>query len=620
MRGLVWGVFARIGRVSEGDLDRLTGAVRADASLGPVARQVSGATALAFAPLQPAGREASSDEPVAAEDGIVADAAIYEPPAGGSSPGEVLRTGRYEELGQFNADFALAAWDGGARRLLLARDRFGVRPLFYTVTETLVAFASLPQALVAAGFASDAPDVGQVASGALGNYANDERSFLRDVRRVRPAHVVEIDARTIRSVPYLREKLPPVTRLPFDEAALELRKRIEKAVAIRVPSDGRIASHLSGGLDSSAIAALAARAQDASDPAAPGVPAYCVRSRPTEHDVAQIDEMPYANAVAQRARGVRLVPIEAHDPALAVRAPIHPAFPVPDAGEDDDEERIAADAAARGIGVILAGYGGNQAASHAGRGAFTEFLFRGRFSTLSRELRAHRARTGRNPLVTLGAEVLRHLAPARTFRWLRTSVGGRTAPEDFFPFVSSREARLGAHGNDGLTTRGNRLGTLTGGNIAQSLDYLAVKGARHGVAYAYPLLDPQVVEFALSLPGEYLLRDGEPRALYRAAMADILPEMVLSRPRRIRPDPDVVLRVAETRDEFRDAVESLRGTAAAEVLDLDRLEHLARSLPSPEDVIGETNRLAAEGRQIPPGPARVARLVQIARFLARAQR
>jgi asparagine synthase (glutamine-hydrolysing) len=156
--------------------------------------------------------------------------------------------------------FALALWDDQRRTLHLARDRFGERPLYYATTDDgLLAFASESRALRIAGFGGVSPDPAMVAEMLRQGYVPSGRSIWSDVMGV--PHASRLT---------LRPDEPPMVErwwtapevgpdVADDEAARWLRQELDRAVRDQLEADVPLGTFLSGGIDSTTIAALAAR-------------------------------------------------------------------------------------------------------------------------------------------------------------------------------------------------------------------------------------------------------------------------------------------------------------------------------------------------------------------------
>lgn len=187
--------------------------------------------------------------------------------------GHVLRTGcdtevlphLYERVGDavpeaLRGKFAIAIWDGGRRRALLARDRFGVKPLYIAEVRGLLIFASELKSVLASGLVDPKLDLDAIdAYLSLGFFAGDTTP-LRHVRKLLPAHRAVVEDGGVRIERYY--ELPyPVGDSQASEPELSERllAELEESVRLRLMSDVPLGSMLSGGLDSSVVTALMAR-------------------------------------------------------------------------------------------------------------------------------------------------------------------------------------------------------------------------------------------------------------------------------------------------------------------------------------------------------------------------
>jgi asparagine synthase (glutamine-hydrolysing) len=170
---------------------------------------------------------------------------------------------------RFNGMFAFALWDIRRQRLLLARDRAGEKPLFYAeLPGGGLAFASEPRALRAHPQVGREVDPIGLAHYMTLNYTLGRHTLLRGVRRLPPGHCLSLEAgrspvlrRYWDLAAAFRDKTPFVSAA---DAAEQLLALMDDAVRIRLVSDVPLGAFLSGGVDSSAIAAAMARALPAS--------------------------------------------------------------------------------------------------------------------------------------------------------------------------------------------------------------------------------------------------------------------------------------------------------------------------------------------------------------------
>src|ERR1700674_5395412 len=190
---------------------------------------------------------------------------------------EVLLTA-YEEWGadfllRLNGMFAFALWDGRQRRLLLARDRFGEKPLFYSrLARGGIAFASEAKALFAHPHIHPAVDEDVLRSYIDGHYyESEEPTLFKGVQRLPGGHAMTVDeaGQITRSWRYWTLDLSPAQAVPSStytykegEAVDEFRHLLERSVSMRLRSDVPVGTSLSGGLDSSTVVALVAKMRD----------------------------------------------------------------------------------------------------------------------------------------------------------------------------------------------------------------------------------------------------------------------------------------------------------------------------------------------------------------------
>jgi asparagine synthase (glutamine-hydrolysing) len=165
-------------------------------------------------------------------------------------------------LAQLRGEFAFVLWDATRRRLLAARDRFGVKPLYYTVVGGRLTIASEIKALLAAG-APARWDTESFHDYVHACFAPD-RTLFEGIFQVPPGGLLRADGNGIRVTRYWDLDYPPAAPRaapgPPDRDLLDrIRVRVEEAVRLRLVADVPVGLHLSGGLDSSTVAGVAAR-------------------------------------------------------------------------------------------------------------------------------------------------------------------------------------------------------------------------------------------------------------------------------------------------------------------------------------------------------------------------
>jgi asparagine synthase (glutamine-hydrolysing) len=166
-------------------------------------------------------------------------------------------------LGRLAGMFAFALWDARKERLFLARDRLGVKPLYYYASPDLFLFGSEIRALLAGGLVPRRVDMTGLASYLAFGAIQDPFTIIEGVRSLPPGHTLvweknQFDTRRYWSLGEVASR-PPATDAP-DEAIAAIRGLIQQAVSQRLISDVPIGVFLSGGVDSSSMVAIASEA------------------------------------------------------------------------------------------------------------------------------------------------------------------------------------------------------------------------------------------------------------------------------------------------------------------------------------------------------------------------
>ncbi len=201
----------------------------------------------------------------------------------------------YEEMGagcvnELRGMFAFALYDERKRRLLLARDRLGKKPLHYANRNGRLLFASEIKAILAV-----APELAEIDSSALlqylyFGYVLDPNTAFTPIKKLAPGHLLQFEAGEIRTRMYWDLPEDSTHRPASEEECLEeLEHRLAEAVRLRLRSDVPLGAMLSGGTDSSTVVAMMARAS--SKP----MKTFSIGFRK-----ADFDESPYARLVAQK--------------------------------------------------------------------------------------------------------------------------------------------------------------------------------------------------------------------------------------------------------------------------------------------------------------------------------
>ena len=200
----------------------------------------------------------------------------------------------YEEYGgdmvqHLNGMFAFALWDDKRRRLFIARDRFGEKPLYWGVFDRTLLFASEPKVLLAHPAVRPGLNLNALRRYLSFDYVPAPLSIYEGISKLPAAHTLTLEGGQIKVERYWRlsyQTKQPVPSVP--EAADELRQLLADSVRMRLVSDVPLGILLSGGVDSSVVAALAVRAASET-----------VKTFSISFAESSFDESQYARAVAK---------------------------------------------------------------------------------------------------------------------------------------------------------------------------------------------------------------------------------------------------------------------------------------------------------------------------------
>lgn len=451
-----------------------------------------------------------------------------------------------------NGDFAFAIHDARCGRLLLARDRVGVRPLFHAALPGGgIAFASEAKALLEAPGVTPEPD--PVALGQVFTLWAPlaPRTMFRDIAELPPGHLLEADADGLRITRWWRPDFPYAgdePDIPEGRAAEELRALLEDAVRIRLRADVPVAACLSGGLDSAIVARLAR------DAGAGPLATFSVTFEQPEFDEGAAQRAMAAalgtrhHAVACGTRDIaRLFPrMLRHAERPVLRTAPAPML------------MLAGRVREAGYKVVLTGEGADEV--FAGYDIFREAALRGFCARqprsrlrpllferlypwlpgLQAQAPAYREAFFGAGLDRLDDPLFSHLprfaAAARTRRFLGEELREALAGHDPLDVLRARLPAAFMRWHPLHRAQYIEMTQLLPGYI------LSAQGDRmamaEGVEGRFPFLDPRVIDFAAPLPPRLKLKGLREKHILRQALRGRVPDAVASRPKQPFRAPD----------------------------------------------------------------------------------
>lgn len=468
----------------------------------------------------------------------------------------------YEEWGEaaferLRGMFGIALWDRRTHTLLLARDRAGIKPLYYTQHGDRLYFGSELKSLLAAGAVDVSVDVESLDHYLTFLYTPRDRSIFKNVHKLPPGHLLRWRHGRLEARAYWQIDSRETFRGTSEEAAEHLRFVLADAVRSHMVSDVPLGAFLSGGVDSSAIVGLMAELSDRP-----------VKTFSIGFDEPQYDELEHARVVA------RLFDTEHHEfvvrpDGLAILDGLIEHFDEPFADSSAIPTWYVSEMARRHVTVVLSGDGGDELF-----GGYDRYLPHPRvlrFDRLPLPGR-HRLAGAIWPLMPHGMQgknFLRHVSLDPDARFLDSVALFREDEKNALYTPELRAALRGASALSGFDRQLERFSRLPLHSRMMRLDFetylpedVLTKVDRmsmaHSIESRVPLLDNEVIDFAATLPASLKIRGGRRKHVLKEAMKGLLPATILDRRKQGFGVPLDVWFRGRLRDVFADILGSAR--------------------------------------------------------------
>ncbi|HWE28112.1 MAG TPA: asparagine synthase (glutamine-hydrolyzing) [Polyangia bacterium] len=426
--------------------------------------------------------------------------------------------------------FGVALWNTRTRTLVLARDRFGEKPLFYTELDGRLAFASELKSLLPLPGFRPAIDAEAVRAYVCFGYVPTPGSIFRGVRKLPPGHFLRFVDGNITVKRYFTLTLGPKHALSEADAEEELAHLLDRAVESRLVSDVPFGAFLSGGLDSSVVVALMSRHLQKP-----------VRTFSIGFREAKYNELSDARRVAQHL-GTEHHELVVEPDAVELLTSLVWYLDEPFADSSAVPTYLVAKLARQHVKMVLTGDAGDEA--FAGYDRYLRFLELERVGALK-------------PAAAAATDLVGRVVPGhRGYRLRRIAERLRQPfPDSYLSGVALTRADISdailgpavrgdggghydglagavraAHGLDALDRCvAIDFGSYLPDDILVKLDRMAMANSLEGRA---PFLDPKVVDFAVRLPPELRVQGGRGKHLLRRVAARWLPPDVLRKPKQ----------------------------------------------------------------------------------------
>lgn len=437
----------------------------------------------------------------------------------------------YEEFGADCVDhlrgmFGFALWDSERRSLLLARDRLGIKPLYYGVFDQRLVFASEVKCFLAL------PDVERRVDNLSVEHlftflvTPPTRSIIQGIHKLEPGHVITVrQGETPRPRRYWDIQFQPDERRDEADFAEELRAVLDETVELHMISDVPLGAFLSGGVDSSAVVATMARASDR--------PVKTFSIGFTEQE---FDESHAARAVAKHL-GTEHHELVLEPDVLDVLDDLAWYLDEPFGDSSAIPTYMVSKLAAGEVTVVLSGDGGDEVF-----GGYDKYVVEGRERARDQLPQAVRIALGLAaraiPEGARGRNFARHFALAGPQRYLDAcSLFKRDQRRKLFSPDLSATLGEDPWNHQERLLDDDALDWLSALQYADFHAYLPLDiltkvdrmSMAHSIETRVPLLDHVLVETAARIPSRMKLSDGQTKRVFKRAIADDLPAGILQR-------------------------------------------------------------------------------------------
>ncbi|WP_162456532.1 asparagine synthase (glutamine-hydrolyzing) [Pseudoxanthomonas kalamensis] len=431
---------------------------------------------------------------------------------------------------QLDGMFGVAIWDKRSRELILTRDRFGEKPLYYAHDERRLLFGSELKSLLQSPDCPRDLDNDALRAYLTYGYVPCPYSVFSGVRKLPPAHWLRYRDGRIDLHRYWQPSLSPKTVLDETEAAMELERLLDRAVASRLVSDVPFGAFLSGGLDSSAVVALMARHLDRP------VKTFTIGFREAAYN-----ELDDARRVANHL-GTEHHELVVEPDAVELLYKLVWHFDEPFADSSAVPTFLVSQLARQHVKMVLTGDGGDE--MFGGYDRYLRLLKLERLGGLRRPVATLLELAGRvapNPHGERLRRVGERLQLPFEERYLsgvavmRSDIAGRLRPQAgggshfYLPVLDDPDSMLGASDEPLDRMVAIDLQSYLPDDILVKMDRMSMAASLEGRS---PFLQPDLAQFALSLPVQYRIRDGRGKHLLREVAGKWLPPRTLSKPKQ----------------------------------------------------------------------------------------
>jgi len=421
-------------------------------------------------------------------------------------------------------DFTFVVYDEKSKRMFCARDHMGIRPFYYYSLKGTFSFSTLRPPLMSSCPVAPTPNDIFIVEAFVKSHERVSETVANEILRLPPGHFMTVDENSCNVNCYWKPEPGKTLKLSGDkEYAEALREVFTKSVRSRVKCDWRVGSHLSSGLDSTAITILAARElrKEGKRPLA-----FSWSPRPETFDRALGDERDLIlEVIRQENLECLFSDLKPQEIPRFIKEHI---YAWGDYSRNLFEINHFPAIADNNCRIMLSGWGGDALTSYdCVNYYFSDILMKKGIFYLIAEMVRHRM-SGSYTIKKAFKNMVYSFLPHSSFsRWLfkpRHRLFGPHVNRNLLEMVSPESQKRNRRRF--YSVKEYQCDYILDGGLQSRTEACAEMGEEHGYNYLFPVLDKRVIEFMLSVPVEQLSRHGWRRYLFRNAMEGVLPPSV----------------------------------------------------------------------------------------------
>lgn len=426
-------------------------------------------------------------------------------------------------------DFVFVIWDKKKQQLFCARDHVGIKPFYYYISDDLFVFTNILSSITThPAILNKLDDTSLVKFLKPDGFIDNKLTFFQNVKKVTPASVMVITNETIYESEYWSiDDIKPLYYDSYEQYISHFRTLFEKAVGSRLRTSYPVASHLSGGLDSSSVAVMAARKIKEKSFT---LHTFNWAQKPDENANLEHPEWSFSDRIA-KVEGIEHQRINLLPSDLAKLYKNVNIFNN-DMGFFWEEYLVRDIANSHDIRTMLTGWGGDQFISYDGYAYYSGLIWKGHM--LSAIMKIYKEHHGKRYRILRTIHVfIRELIYPMLYKYMKGYYKKSSFHFDPYIYCIDRFKIYAKKVPDrhikftpGVHAEQKYL--LKDGFIQQRIESFSAVGFDKKMEYAYPLLDKRIIEFALAIPEElFSKKNGYSRFFFRKSISHLIQDDII---------------------------------------------------------------------------------------------